>query len=103
MPTPSPRNPIRIARGLYADLVNSLADLKEGEICFATDQNVIYVKENGLLTSTNGTGITLLSDLSDVNTTSKVDKSVLVWNEDTEKFTANDLNTIITITDGGSF
>jgi hypothetical protein len=50
MTTPSPRNPIRIARGLYADLLTSLADLKEGEICYAKDQNSLYVIENGVLT-----------------------------------------------------
>ena len=49
MTTPSPRNPIRIARGLYADLLASETDLKEGEICFATDQDTLYVKENGVL------------------------------------------------------
>ena len=54
MTTPSPRNPIRIARGLYADLLASLVDLKEGEICFAQDQDSLYVKENGDLTLVTG-------------------------------------------------
>jgi hypothetical protein len=49
------------------------------------------------------TGATALSDLTDVNVGLKVDKSVLVWNESTGKFTANDQNTIITLTDGGNF
>lgn len=54
MTTPSPRNPVRIARGLYVDLVASLADLKEGEICFAQDQDTLYVKENNVLTLVSG-------------------------------------------------
>lgn len=54
MTTPSPRNPIRIARGLYADLAASLADLEEGEICFAQDQDTLYVKEDGVLTQVAG-------------------------------------------------
>jgi hypothetical protein len=58
MTTPSPRNPVRIARGLHADLLNSLADLKEGEICFAKDEDALYVKENGALTLTTGIGAT---------------------------------------------
>jgi hypothetical protein len=50
MPTPSPRNPVRIARGTYTDLLASNTDLKEGEICYAKDQNSLYLIENGVLT-----------------------------------------------------
>jgi hypothetical protein len=49
------------------------------------------------------TGPAALSDLTDVDAISKVDKSVLVWNQSTGKFTANDQNTTITLTDGGNF
>ena len=48
-------------------------------------------------------GATALSDLTDVDVNSKVNKSVLAWNEATQKFTANDQNTTITLTDGGNF
>ena len=49
MPTPAPRTPICIARGLLADLQNSIADLDEGEICYAFDQQATYVKHNNAL------------------------------------------------------
>ena len=53
MGVPSTRTPVRIARGTYANLttVNALAALQEGEICFATDQDRLYVKEGAGLTS----------------------------------------------------
>ena len=50
MPTPATRTPVRIARGTYSNLNSSIADLLEGEICYATDQNKVYVVEGGALT-----------------------------------------------------
>lgn len=50
MPTPATRTPVRIARGTYTNLNSSIADLLEGEICYATDQNKVYVVEGGALT-----------------------------------------------------
>lgn len=44
-----------------------------------------------------------LASLTDVNVVNKVNKSVLVFDQTTNKFVANDVNTITTITDGGSF
>ena len=52
MPTPSTRTPLRIARGTYANLNGSVADIQEGEICYATDQDKLYVKEGSSLVST---------------------------------------------------
>lgn len=53
MGVPSSRTPVRVARGTYANLstTNALAALQEGEIAFATDQDKLYVKEGGALTS----------------------------------------------------
>jgi hypothetical protein len=48
-------------------------------------------------------GSTTLSELTDVNVIAKVNKSVLVYDQLTDKFVANDVNTITTITDGGNF
>jgi hypothetical protein len=48
-------------------------------------------------------GTATLSGLTDVDVSSKVNKSVLTWDEGTGKFVANDQNTIITLTDGGNF
>ena len=50
--TPSGRTLLKIARGTYANLNASLADLQDGEICYATDQDKVYVKEGSALVST---------------------------------------------------
>lgn len=52
MPTPSNRTPIRVARGTYSNLNSSISDLQEGEICYATDQDKLYVVESSTLVST---------------------------------------------------
>lgn len=61
MPTPSNRTAVRIARGTYANLNSSVADINEGEICYATDQDKLYVKEGGSLVSTQLTGAAKLT------------------------------------------
>lgn len=48
-------------------------------------------------------GSNYLVNLNDVDATAVVDKSVLVYNGTTSKFTADDANTTITLTDGGNF
>jgi hypothetical protein len=52
MPTPSTRTPVRIARGTYSSLNASIADILDGEICWATDQDKVYVKDGGSLVGT---------------------------------------------------
>ena len=49
------RTPVRIARGTYSNLNSSIADIQEGEICYATDQNRCYVKGNALVSVTPDT------------------------------------------------
>jgi hypothetical protein len=49
MPTPIYRTPVRIARGTLANLQANVADLLEGEICYAIDQNKTYVVDGGFL------------------------------------------------------
>ena len=51
MGTPTTRTPVRIARGTYSNLNTSKADILEGEVCYATDQNKLYVKEGSNLES----------------------------------------------------
>lgn len=55
MPTPTPRNPIRPARGNYADLNANILNLYDGELCYAIDQDVLYAVENGALVKINAT------------------------------------------------
>ena len=56
MPVPSPRNKIQPARGNYADLVANLAQLGEGEICYALDQDTLYIVEGGQLVAAGSGG-----------------------------------------------
>ena len=44
-----------------------------------------------------------LGDLANVVDTSRVDKGVVVYNQVQAKYTVNDVNTLLTITDGGNF
>lgn len=61
MPTPANRTPVRIARGLKADLDASLADLLEGEIVWAQDLNQLFVVEGtgaaAVLVAATGPGV----------------------------------------------
>lgn len=52
MTTPTTRTPVRIARGTYSNLLSSITDILEGEICYATDQDILYVKEGSSLLRT---------------------------------------------------
>jgi len=54
MPVPSPRNPIRPARGNKQDLVTNIARLYDGEICYAIDEDRLYVVEQGQLVPVGG-------------------------------------------------
>jgi hypothetical protein len=56
MPVPSPRNPILPARGNYADLLANVAALSDGEICYAIDQDTIYMKEGSSLVPVSSSG-----------------------------------------------
>jgi hypothetical protein len=84
MATPANRVPVRIARGSKANLDTAIAagDLKEGEICYATDENGIYVVEGGVLTQAGAdlasTSIDALSDV-DTTTAAPTDGQVLTW------------------------
>lgn len=84
MATPANRVPVRIARGSKTNLDTAIAagDLKEGEICYATDENGIYVVEGGVLTQAGAdlasTSIDALSDV-DTTTAAPTDGQVLTW------------------------
>ena len=81
MPTPSTRTPVRVARGTYSNLNSSLSDLQEGEICYATDEDKLYVKAGGSLVSTQGSFAALAT---------------------AQTFTAGQRGEITTLTDGAN-
>ena len=85
MPTPTNRTPLRIARGTYANLNGSVSDIQEGEICYATDQDKLYVKEGAALVSTQATI-----------------PSATAYTNAAQTFTAAQRGTITTLTDGAT-
>ena len=57
MGVPSPRTPVRVARGTKSVLETNKAALEEGEVCYATDENSLYVKEgNDLIQQQSASG-----------------------------------------------
>ena len=84
MPTPTNRTAVRIARGTYSNLNSSVADISEGEICYATDQDRLYVKEGSSLVST------------------QVDTSTLAALATAQTFTAGQRGEVTTLTDGAN-
>ena len=80
MPVPSPRNAVRPARGNFADLAANIASLKDGEMCYAIDQDQFYVNVNGTLVATGGSGSSSLATLSDVTLSSPSDGEALIYN-----------------------
>jgi hypothetical protein len=80
MPVPSPRNAVRPARGNFVDLATNIASLKDGELCYAIDQDQFYVNESGTLVAA---GSSTLAALHDVNLTSVADGDALVYNAGT--------------------
>ena len=49
MPLSSPRYVIKPLRGTYAALLANIADIEDGEICYAIDQDQHYQNESGTL------------------------------------------------------
>ena len=64
MPTPTNRTPVRVARGTYSNLNSSVSDIQEGEICYATDEDKLYVKEGSSLVDASTTDISGKADLA---------------------------------------
>ena len=101
MPTPTNRTPLRVARGTYSNLNSSLSDIQEGEICYATDQDKLYVKEGSSLVSTQ-------ADLTGYAQDSDIGSTIQAFDADTAKtdvaqtFTAAQRGTITTLTDGAT-
>jgi hypothetical protein len=50
MPTPANRAKIQLVRGSYSNIAASLSDLLDGELCYAKDENRLYMVEGSTLT-----------------------------------------------------
>ncbi len=50
MPTPANRAKIQLVRGSFSNISASISDLVDGELCYAKDQNRLYMVEGTTLT-----------------------------------------------------
>jgi hypothetical protein len=101
MPTPANRTPIRVARGNYTNLNSSLADIQEGEICYATDQDKLYVKEGSSLVSTKA-DLTGYAQDSDIGVTIQGYDADTAKTDTAQTFTAAQRGEITTLTSGAT-
>ena len=96
MPVPSPRNPIRPARGNYVDLAGNISQLYDGEMCYAIDEDQMYMNEGGTLVPVgvqlNQSGI---NDIGDILVTNAQNGEALIYNDGNWKNGGN--------MDGGNF
>ena len=119
MPTPTNRTPVRVARGTYSNLNSSVSDIQEGEICYATDQDKLYVKEGSSLVDASSTDISAKANIASPTFTGTVTipsgasiadigTTIQAYDADTAKtdvaqtFTAAQRGTIVTLTDGAT-
>lgn len=63
MPTPANRSKIRLVRGNYSNIVASISDLVDGELCYAKDQNKLYMVEGTALTALDYADSSSLNEL----------------------------------------
>jgi len=107
MTTPATRTPVRIARGTYSDLNASVADILDGEICWATDQDKIYVKDGGSLVATMLTsadvGVTVQAYDADTAKLDVVQTFTAVQTLTDPAIIGTILEDIYTISDGAAF
>ena len=97
---------IQLRRGTANQWTTINPVLASGETGYETDTHKIKVGDG---TSTwnqlqyIATSAGTLAALSDVNVTAKEDGSILYYDFTTDKFLADDINTRISLVDGGSF
>ena len=72
MGVPSPRTPVRVARGTYSVLNTNKASLEEGEVCYATDENRLYIKEGGSIEATTAAADAAKANISGATFTGNV-------------------------------
>ena len=118
MPTPTNRTPLRVARGTYSNLNSSVSDIQEGEICYATDQDKLYVKEGSSLVSTQAdvsakaniasptfTGTVTIpsgASIADIGTTIQAFDVDTAKTDVAQTFSAAQRGTITTLTDAAT-
>lgn len=98
------RQRIQLRRDTAANWTAVNPVLLAGEAGYETDTGAFKIGNGSTawssLSYANGNR---LQDLTDVVAAGRVDGSVLIYDAATAKFVANDINTKITLTDGGNF
>lgn len=81
----------------------TIADTSDASIVTVTVASQPQIIEVGVIGPQGPPGPSSLTGLTDVNVAAKVDKSILYYDQPSNKFIANEINTLITISDGGNF
>mgnify|MGYP003325298191 CR=1 FL=1 len=88
----------------YQFFISKSAAAGGGGIPEAPIDNSYYIRRNGTwANSSSMINEVLLGDLADIDTTSKVDGSVLCYNSGSGKWVGGNITTVLTLTDGGNF
>jgi len=98
---------IQNRRGTASEWTDANPILAVGEIGFETDTGKFKIGDGStewddLVYSSTRSAFSL-GDLNDVTTTDKADGSVLYYDSSTSTFKADDVNTKLTLADGGNF
>lgn len=95
---------IRLRRGTASEWADANPTLLSGEAGYETDTAKLKIGDGtNAWADLSYSSVTRLQDLTDVTSADKVDGSVLVYDSATSKFVADDVNTKLTLTDGGNF
>jgi hypothetical protein len=77
---PDDRSALKPLRGTFEALNANVVDIKENEICYATDTQQLYIKAGGALVAVGANlGLSTLSALSDVRVTIPQDGDALLY------------------------
>lgn len=78
---PQDRSSIRPLRGSFEALQANILEIRENEICYATDTQQIYIKAQGGLVAVGANlGLSTLNNLSDVRVTNPQPGDALLYN-----------------------
>lgn len=91
MALPTNRVKLRIVRGSYANIAASVASLVDGELCYAKDQNQLYMYEDGALTALDYLTDTAVSTLINGGTglSATYDGNTQIWTINLDNTTVN--------------
>lgn len=100
------RQRIKLRRDVATAWAAANPVLLAGEVGFESDTRLLKIGDGttvwNLLAYVVG-GIDSLAELTDVDTTGRVDGSVLIYDGTTARFVADSINTRLTLADGGNF